>query len=417
MSTTDKVNILMVDDQPGKLMTYEAILGGLDVNLISASSAREALECLLKMEIAIVLMDVSMPEMDGFELASMIRQHPRYQQTAIIFISAERLTDLDRLTGYQLGAVDYIPVPVIPEVLRAKVSVFAELFRTTHQLEALNLQLEQRVEERTAALEAATARERAARLAAEAAAHARDEFLSIAAHELKTPVTGLLATSQILSRKLQKGGAESPSWLRDGLQSISQQSDRLARLISQVLDVSRLDQKKLVMTRTPTDLVAMADRLVAGFRARASKHEFSLQADAGFTAEIDPVGIEQVLSNLLDNAVKYSPDGGGIEVEVRGSGSDQARISVRDHGLGIPLEKREAIFERFYQAHSDDHRSGLGLGLYICRQIVAQHNGAITVEFPSDGGTRFVVTLPLGTVAEQRETAEASAPRVQQAQG
>ena len=133
----------MVDDQPAKLLSYEVILGELGENLIKATSGREALEQLLKNDIAIVLMDVSMPELDGFELAEMIHQHPRFQKTAIIFISAVHLTELDQLKGYERGAVDYISVPVIPELLRAKVSVFAELRRKTRQLEALNRELEQ----------------------------------------------------------------------------------------------------------------------------------------------------------------------------------------------------------------------------------------------------------------------------------
>jgi len=137
----DKVNILMVDDQPGKLLSYEVILAELGENLIKATSGREALDCLLKDEIAIVLMDVNMPDLDGFELAEMIRQHPRFQTTAIIFISAVHMQDIDQLKGYQRGGVDYISVPVIPELLRAKVSVFAELFRKTKQLEQLNAEL------------------------------------------------------------------------------------------------------------------------------------------------------------------------------------------------------------------------------------------------------------------------------------
>ncbi len=149
MPANDKVNILMVDDQPAKLLSYEAILGDLGENLIKASSGREALEVLLRTDIAVVLMDVSMPEMDGFEMAEIIRQHPRFQKTAIIFISGVHLTDLDRLKGYERGAVDYISVPVVPAVLRAKVSVFAELHRKTRQLETLNRELEQRVSERT----------------------------------------------------------------------------------------------------------------------------------------------------------------------------------------------------------------------------------------------------------------------------
>lgn len=153
MNSQDTVNILMVDDQPGKLLTYEAILSDLGENLIKASSAKDALEKLLKTDVAVVLMDVSMPEIDGFELAEMIRQHPRFQKTAIIFISAVHLTDLDRLKGYQHGAVDYLSVPIVPEVLRAKVKVFAELHRKNRQLERLNAELEQRVAQRTEELE------------------------------------------------------------------------------------------------------------------------------------------------------------------------------------------------------------------------------------------------------------------------
>lgn len=156
MAPEEKVNILLVDDQPNKLLAYEVILRDLGENLITAQSAREALEHLLKTDIAVVLVDVCMPELDGFELAAMIREHPRFQKTAIIFVSAINLTDVDRLRGYELGAVDYVPVPVISEVLRAKVRIFAELYRKTRQLEQLNAELEHRVGERTAELEAST---------------------------------------------------------------------------------------------------------------------------------------------------------------------------------------------------------------------------------------------------------------------
>src|SRR5207302_7944299 len=156
--TIDKVNILLVDDQPAKLLSYEVILRDLGENLVKTSSAREALEQLLKNDIAVVLIDVCMPELDDFQLAAIIREHPRFQRTAISFISAVLLTDVDRLRGYEMGAVDYVPVPVIPEVLRAKVKIFAELYRKTRQLEQLNQELEGRVAERTAELEASTAR-------------------------------------------------------------------------------------------------------------------------------------------------------------------------------------------------------------------------------------------------------------------
>src|SRR4051812_42176249 len=156
MTMGDKVNILLVDDQPSKLLTYEVILRELGDNLIKASSGKEALEHLLKNEIAVVLMDVCMPELDGFELASMIREHPRFRKIAMIFISAIHLAEIDHLRGYEMGAVDYVPVPVVPQVLRAKVRVFTDLYRKSRELERLNAELEQRVAQRTAELEAST---------------------------------------------------------------------------------------------------------------------------------------------------------------------------------------------------------------------------------------------------------------------
>jgi two-component sensor histidine kinase/two-component SAPR family response regulator len=159
MAKDPKVNILLVDDQPAKILSYEVILNDLGENLIKVNSGREALEHLLKTEVAVILVDVSMPDLDGFELAALIRQHPRFETTAIIFVSAVHFTDIDRLRGYAMGAVDYVPVPVIPEVLRAKVRVFVDLYRKTKQLRELNDELEHRVAERTAELEAATERQ------------------------------------------------------------------------------------------------------------------------------------------------------------------------------------------------------------------------------------------------------------------
>lgn len=173
MSVHDPVNILLVDDQPAKLLAHEVILRDLGENLVKANSAREALEYLLKNDVAVVLMDVCMPELDGFQLAAMLREHPRYERTAIIFISAIHLSDVDRVKGYETGAVDYVPVPVVPEILRAKVKIFVELYRKTRELQQLNNELESRVLERTSELEASTARlserEERFRLASEAA--------------------------------------------------------------------------------------------------------------------------------------------------------------------------------------------------------------------------------------------------------
>src|SRR5271169_4351035 len=153
MKTPERLNILLVDDQQAKLLSHEAVLAEIGENLIKASSARQAFEVLLKHEIALVLIDVCMPDLDGFELATMIREHPRFERTAIIFVSAVMMTKPDQLRGYQLGGVDYVPVPVVPELLRAKVKVFVDLYRKTRQLERFNAELEQRVAERTAELQ------------------------------------------------------------------------------------------------------------------------------------------------------------------------------------------------------------------------------------------------------------------------
>src|SRR5499426_2140010 len=194
MSPSDKVNVLLVDDQPAKLLAYEVILQELGETLIKASSAKEALGWLLKIDVAVILIDVCMPDLDGFELASMVRNHPRFQQTAIIFVSAIHFTDLDRLRGYEIGAVDYVPVPVVPELLRAKVKVFAELYRKTRALERLNDELESRVADRTAALEATTA-------ALQEADRRKDEFLAILAHELRNPLAPIRTAVQLLRKR------------------------------------------------------------------------------------------------------------------------------------------------------------------------------------------------------------------------
>ncbi|HET9513275.1 MAG TPA: response regulator, partial [Gemmatimonadales bacterium] len=181
MSPREPVGILLVDDQPAKLLSYEAILAPLQERLIKAGSGREALELLLKHEIAVVLMDVSMPGLDGFELAELIREHPRFQRTAIIFVSAVHLTDLDRLKGYESGAVDYVSVPVIPQILRAKVGAFAELYRQTREIERLNAELERRVAARTAELEASLARQAELAERLQEADRRKDHFLALLA--------------------------------------------------------------------------------------------------------------------------------------------------------------------------------------------------------------------------------------------
>lgn len=222
----------------------------------------------------------------------------------------------------------------------------------------------------------------------------RDDFLSIAAHELQTPVTALSAYVQLLGRRLARDGAD-PAAVRDGFAVLAEQTTRLSRLVHQLLDVSRLEAGKLKMDLQTCDLAALVRRAMSTTQSLTDRHALRLKAPARLDATVDPTRIEQVLTNLLSNAVRYSPDGGAIDVEV-GETADTVYVAVRDHGIGIPPADRERIFDRLYQAEATSV-GGLGLGLYISAQIVQQHGGRLEVESPADGGARLVVSLPRGS--------------------
>src|ERR1700730_6939059 len=265
----EQVNILLVDDQPGKLLGYEVILSELGENLIKTGSANEALEQLLKNDVAVVRIDASMPDLDGFELAAMIREHPRFQKTAIIFVSAIQVTDLDLLRGYAAGAVDYVPVPVVPDLLRAKVRVFCELYRKTRQLEQLNVELERRVEERTAELAQANAeleerveqrtREREAALAQ---VHEMQKLESLGqltggvAHDFNNLLMVVLGNLQLLRKRLP----EDPRLLRlvDGAM---QGADRGATLTKRMLAFARRQELRPEAVDVPRLVDGMEEML------------------------------------------------------------------------------------------------------------------------------------------------------------
>jgi signal transduction histidine kinase len=296
----------------------------------------------------------------------------------------------------------------------------AALQQQAHSLQA-EIAERQRVEQR---LQEALAAEQAARAAAEAALRTRDEFLAVAAHELRTPLAALMGHAQLALRRLRRDERQDQSWTAVALETVSEQAKKLSRLVTQLLDISRLESGKLPLERRPTDLAALVEQIVAGARMWTERHAITLVAPPALDVLVDPDRLEQVVANLLQNAIRYSPNGEPIEVSLAvldtgaprrppqpgdgaagrdpagvGGGAAGVELAVRDHGLGIPREKRGQLFERFYQAHRAGYRSGLGLGLYVSQQIVAQHGGAIWAEFPPDGGTRFVVRLPLAGTA------------------
>jgi signal transduction histidine kinase len=384
----DPVNILLVDDQPSKLLTYESILGELGENLVKVSSATEALEYLLRHDVAVVLVDVVMPELDGYELAAMIRQHPRFQRTSIIFVSALLLTDLDRLRGYECGAVDYVPVPVVPEILRAKVSVFAELYRKTRALERLNAELEQRVAERTAALEATTA-------ALQEADRRKDEFLAILAHELRNPLAPIRTAVQLLRRREL---AEAQSMR--AREVIERQVQHLVCLIDDLLDVSRITRGMITLQRERVLIDAVVARAVETARPLidSRRHELSLELpEELLTVEGDATRLVQIVGNVLHNAAKFMEPGGRITLGVAREDS-YAVIRVKDAGMGIPAELVAKIFDLFSQVHqkSESTHGGLGIGLALVRRLVEMHGGVVSATSQGPGhGTEVVVRLPL----------------------
>jgi PAS domain S-box-containing protein len=237
-----------------------------------------------------------------------------------------------------------------------------------------------------------------ARLYSEArvAVSIRDEFMSVAAHELKTPMTSLRGYAQLLGREFDKGEVSNPERVRRAATTIQIQSDKLARLIGQLLDISRIQSGKLAIERKPADLSELVRDVVDAARNQLKQHTLIARLPRDLPMSIDPLRVEQVLTNLIDNAIKYSPEGGQIDVSLSVA-ADHIRLAVRDHGVGVPLEHRAHIFDRFYQAHTGGpltSMAGMGLGLYISRQIVELHGGSISAEFPEDGGTRLILTLP-----------------------
>ena len=425
---SDKANILLVDDKPARLLTYEAILSGLGHNLIRAQSGREALAKVLQEDVAIILLDVSMPGMDGFETAAMIREHPRSAHVPIIFVTGVHLSDFDRLRGYEIGAADYVSVPVVPEVLRGKVNVLVELYLQRRELARLNEAMAQANAELAAAhaeLHAENRRELqelnshleranmqltaeiAERKRAEAllreAAQRKDHFLAILAHELRNPLSAIHNGVRLL--QVPSVDEERLHWIH-GL--LERQLKHLTRLIDDLLDVARITSGRVRLQREPLDLQAVLGQSVESVRALVDAHRHTLEVqmpEEPLYVDGDLVRLAQVFGNLLTNAVKYTKDGGRIEIDVRTEDDEPlpcAVVTVRDSGDGIPPHMLERVFELFSQATPAEARprGGLGIGLSLVRGLVELHGGSVHARSEGVGhGSEFVVRLPLRAAA------------------
>ena len=429
MGGEEKVNILLVDDQPGKLLGYEVILSELGENLIKAGSANEALEQLLKNDVAVVLIDVCMPDLDGFELAAMIREHPRFQKMAIIFVSAIQVTDLDLLRGYAAGAVDYVPVPVVPDLLRAKVRVFAELYRKTRQLETLNAELERRVAERTAELAQANAelehrveertREREAALAQ---VHEMRKVESLGqltggvAHDFNNLLMAVLGNLELVRKFLP-----SDPKIRRLIDGAIQGAERGATLTKRMLAFARRQELKPETVDVPN----LVDSMVEMLRRSLGP---GIQIKTDFETDlpptrVDPNQLELALLNLALNARDAMPLGGRLTISAHreriGAGDvpglqpgDYVCIAERDTGEGMDEVTLKRATEPFFTTKGAGR--GTGLGLSMVDGLVAQSGGAMRITSQQGAGSTVELWLPVAE-AEAVERPRPVAPqRVQE---
>ena len=445
-------NILMVDDHPENLVALEAILDSLGQNLVKATSGMEALRCLLNQDFAVILLDVQMPGMDGFETATLIRQRPRSQYTPIIFITAINRSDTHVSRGYSLGAVDYLFKPVEPEILISKVAVFVSLHQKTaevkqqaKQLEGANIeleteiksrqraeellrhahnQLEIKVQERTAELAKANELLKAeiaervrteealqqAKEAAEVANHAKSDFLSMVSHELRTPLTSILGFAKIIKKKLastifpeitteERKIQKAVKQVGDNIDIIVSEGERLTALINDVLDLAKLEAGKIEWKSVPISVAQIIEQATAAtsalFEAKKLKLVKELEEDL---PEIvgDHDRLVQVLINLISNAIKFT-EKGSVTCRVRKT-DNAITVSIIDSGIGIAETDQPQVFEQFRQIGNTltEKPKGTGLGLPICKQIIEHQGGTIWVESELGKGSNFSFTLPIG---------------------
>ena len=374
MEPTAKVNILLVDDNPGKLLTLETILTGLGQNLVKARSAQEALWQLMRQEFAVLLLDVQMPDMDGFELAALIRGHQRYAHIPIIFISAVNRSEMHIFKGYALGAVDYLDT-LIPEVLRAKVAVFVDLFKKTAEVRQLNAELERRVEERTGELRRSN--------------EELQQFAYVASHDLQEPLRMVTSYVQLLAQRYQ---GQLDSEAQEFIGYAVEGAQRMKALIDDLLAYSRVNIRERLVV--PTDSGAVLQQTLQNLHIQIAESGATVTADPLPTVSTDRMQLGLLWQNLLSNALKFrGQEPPRVHVSARRQGNEWV-FSVRDNGIGMEPRHTERIFQMFQRLHTRQEYPGTGIGLAICKKIVERHGGRIWVESEPGQGTTFFFTLP-----------------------
>ncbi|WP_342119957.1 response regulator [Pseudoduganella sp. OTU4001] len=414
----DKPKILVVNDDANSLFALTNLLEQWatqeQFEVVAARSGEDALREVLTHDFAVILLDVNMPGMDGFETAEAIHQRPRSADIPIIFITAFVADELDRLKAYQRGAVDFLFTPVIPQMLYAKISVFVSLATKNEELRRQARQLSQRTTDLIASNQRLL-REIEERKSAERASHAKDEFLAMLGHELRNPLSAISSAASLIG--LPGVAADSVGHAK---QIIQRQSKHLGRIVDDLLDLSRAMSGKILLNRAPLDLAALINTTLDTFRATGRLADYQLHArTVPCWVNGDATRLEQVFSNLLDNALKYTPHGGRIEI-LSDVDDGEVTISIHDSGVGIAPDLLPQVFDVFVQGTStlDRAQGGLGIGLALVRRLVELHGGNVYAESAGPGeGSTFTLHLPCiehvtETKAAPMETSEQSKPAV-----
>jgi len=412
VSHPDKPKILVVNDDAASLLALTSLLEQWaeesNYEVLSARSGQDALRLVLRNDFAVILLDVNMPGMDGFETAEAIHQRPRSADIPIIFVTAFLADEIDRLKAYQRGAADFMFTPVIPQVLRAKVQVFVALATKNEQLKRQAEKLSQRTLELTATNKRLV-REMEERRAVEAKSSAKDEFLAMLGHELRNPLSAISSASSLLG--MPGAGAESVGRAR---LIIQRQTQHLSRIVDDLLDLSRAMSGKILLSRKRIDISTLVAACLDTFRATGRTAGYTIGADLqpGWV-DGDSTRLEQITTNLIDNALKYTPAGGTIDIAIAPDGEDVV-LTVRDSGVGIAPDLLPQVFDVFVQGAISIDRSqgGLGIGLSLVRRLVELHGGTVSATSGGPGsGSTFQIRLPRMEAATVQDKApEIDAP-------